>query len=69
MYKVYTENVDGRMDYFIVEDYEDEAEDMFLKADIDAQDKVEVLYTIDSITGEQIELWRQDWIIESQKDK
>lgn len=63
MYKVYTENVDGRRDSFILEDYDGEASDLFKEADREAEEEVEVLYTPDSMTGEDLELWRQDWMI------
>lgn len=34
------------------------------ECDKDAGEEVEVCYTIDDITGEDIELWRQDWMIQ-----
>ena len=47
-------------DHYIMEDYEDEIKTAFEKADIDAQCTVEVLYFIDSVTNEQLEIWRPE---------
>lgn len=62
MYKVTTKAEDGRLITHVLEDYEGEAEELFLAADKDATDEVEVIYVIDKVTEEEIELWRGDWL-------
>ena len=44
----------------IIEDYEDEIKTAFEKADLDAGDTVDVLYFTDSLTYDQLEIWRKD---------
>lgn len=56
----YTDNNDNRV--YIAEDYEGEIISAFERADIDYEKEVDVLYLVDSVTGEDIELWRRDWI-------
>ena len=46
--------------YAIIEDYEDEIKTAFEKADLDAGDTVDVLYFTDSLTHDQLEIWRKD---------
>ena len=60
MYKVTTEAEDGRLITHVLEDYEGEAEYLFLEADKEVNEEVDVLYALDNSTGEEIELWRRD---------
>ena len=62
-YKLKETNVDGIQSTFIHEAYENEIAYMFLQADKDAGKEVDVIYTIDDYDGEDIELWRQDWMV------
>lgn len=62
MYKQRMPDLDGKLSVVVSESYEGEAQDLFDKADIDAEEPVDVLYCIDQQTEEQIELWRKDWI-------
>lgn len=61
-YKRKEMDVDGKPSTFVEETFEDEIPNAFLEADRDAGEEVEVIYMLDSITGEDIELWRQDWM-------
>ena len=63
-FRVIETDVDGRPSTFIEEAFEDEIAQIFLDADKEAGEEVDVCYTIDDLTGEDIELWRQDWMIE-----
>lgn len=62
MRKIKEIDVDGRTSTFVVEDYKNEAKELFLNADLEADDEVIILYDIDSCTGENIELYREDWL-------
>lgn len=62
MYKVHTEHYDGRISTFIMEDYDGEALEKFEEAELEAGEPVDVIYVIDSTTGEDIELWKRDWL-------
>ena len=62
MYKVHTEHYDGRISTFIMENYEGEALEIFKEAELEAGEPVDVVYEIDSMTGEDIELWKRDWL-------
>lgn len=62
MHKVKEPDVDGKPTTFVVENYENEARDLFEKADIEAGEDVYYLETIDSIDEETILLERKDWI-------
>lgn len=62
MYRVNTGHYDGRISTFIMEDYEGEALEIFKEAELEAGEEVEVTYVIDSTTGEDIELWKRDWL-------
>ena len=63
-YKVTEIDVDGLSSTFVYEQFEDEVANAFLEADRDAGEEVDVIYMIDDRTGEDIELWRQDWMIQ-----
>lgn len=54
---------DGKPIRIVRESYDDEIAQAFLEADRDAGEEVDVIYMIDDKTGEDIELWRQDWMI------
>lgn len=62
-FKVKEIDVDGRTTTFIEEAYEDEIAQAFLDADREVGEEVDVLYMVCQNTGEDIELWRQDWMI------
>lgn len=51
-----------KINNIIYEDRKDEIANTFLEADRDAGEEVEVIYIIDSKTGEDLELWRRDWM-------
>lgn len=57
-------DVDGRVSTFVEESYENEIADKFLEADFSNGEEVEVIYLIDDLSGEDIECWRKDWMIE-----
>jgi len=61
-YKVTENNINDRLS--IQEQYENEIANEFLEADDEAGEEVEVIYMIDDRTGEDLELWRKDWMIE-----
>lgn len=63
-FRVVETDVDGRPSTFIEEAFEDEIAQIFLDADKEAGEEVDVCYTIDDLTGEDIELWRQDWMVQ-----
>ena len=63
-YRVTEIDVDNKPSTFVYEQYEDEVAKAFLKADSDAGEEVDIIYMIDDRTGDDIELWRQDWMIE-----
>lgn len=54
MYKIKLPN----NDWVLCEDYNEELQTLFDKADIDEGRPVDVIYTMDSITGEQLEIFR-----------
>lgn len=62
MYKVQELAEDGKLINVVYEDYENEAIDLFEEADLNAEDEVLILYTIDSKTHNEIILHREDWI-------
>ena len=62
MHKTTVIDVDNKPTTVVLEDYKEEAEDLFSAADIAAGEPVEVLYTLDTKTNEDLELWRNDWI-------
>ena len=62
MYRVHTEHYDGRISTFVMEDYEGEALEIFKEAEEEAGEPVDTVYAIDSMTGEDIELWKRDWL-------
>ena len=62
MYKVREEDYDGRISTFVMEDYDGEALEIFEEAELEAGEPVDVVYAIDSRTGEDIELWKREWL-------
>lgn len=62
MRKVTELDVDGRESIFIYPDYENEIEVLFKEADKEAGDIVDILYDIDSVTGEELQIWRDEWL-------
>lgn len=46
----------------LIEDYQGEIRDLFLQADTEANDIVDVLYDMDRYSLSQIELWRNEWV-------
>ena len=67
-FKIIETDVDGRPSTFIEEAYDDEIAQLFLDADKEAGQEVDVIYTICQSTGDDIELWRQDWMIQRLSD-
>ncbi len=69
MYKIKDANVDGAISSFVLEEYDGEAEELFMEADEEAEDIVNVLFHPCSITGDDIELHREDWIKDYKKTR
>lgn len=62
MYKVRQPDIDGKPSTFVLEDYEGEAEELFLEADEEAGDIVRVIEVMDSKELDIITMWRNEWI-------
>ena len=61
-YKYKDIDEDGRISTFVEEEHENEILNAFYEADNEADEEVVVMYMIDSRTGEDIELWRCDYL-------